>query len=324
MKLEHGSGLKGTQVGIREIRGNGDADNPDNPQIFENEFVLLNETGVYKTTTVDGSSTPGYKLRREEFRNMFGASSGQESWRVLGTRAARARTMGYRRGVVLGDVDASGESSKIYSASGAPDDLNAYVAGDLVLAPSEGYLARKALSSFGVSKTWGSETALIGSVYVPTSPNGSAYQVIRTNGSQGEVGTQTGSTEPTWALASSAGQVVTQNGVHYLNIGSDTPEWAIYGHREFVRASAQSLQFNGGSELAGQSTGTANVTVPGVSVSIRMQYQVTVIPESDPVAGVVYDGHVSANDTVTVRAINVTGTGVDADGNFSVVVEQHP
>ena len=67
---------------------------------------------------------------------------------------------------------------------------------------------------------------------------------------------------------------------------------------------------------AAAATSTLTTTVTGA----RVGDDVLVTPTT-PVAGLVYSGYVSANDTVTVRVINVTASPVDpASQVYGVVV----
>jgi hypothetical protein len=82
--------------------------------------------------------------------------------------------------------------------------------------------------------------------------------------------------------------------------------------RDMKRASA-TLDFP---SIAAAATATLTVTVPGVTTGD----DALVFPNV-PVAGIVYSAYVSATDTVTVRAINITAGAIDpASQAYRVIV----
>lgn len=69
--------------------------------------------------------------------------------------------------------------------------------------------------------------------------------------------------------------------------------------------------------IAAAGTGTLNVTVPGAQVGDAVLLG---LPASVN-AGLVLNAHVSAADTVTVRAFNITAVAIDpASSGYSVLV----
>lgn len=70
-------------------------------------------------------------------------------------------------------------------------------------------------------------------------------------------------------------------------------------------------------EIAANTSEENDVTVPGLKVG-----DVVIVTPDTFAAGVVYEAtKVDANDTLPVRTINSTGTGVDpASGTFSLVI----
>ena len=69
--------------------------------------------------------------------------------------------------------------------------------------------------------------------------------------------------------------------------------------------------------IAGGATATSSQTVAGA----RTGAAVTVTSTAAPTAGLVFDGYVSADDTVIVRATNVTASAIDpASAVYNVVV----
>ena len=69
--------------------------------------------------------------------------------------------------------------------------------------------------------------------------------------------------------------------------------------------------------IAAASSSTSSETVTGA----RAGAAVTVTTDAAPTTGIVFDGYVSANDTVVVRATNITAGAIDpASATYNIVV----